>query len=145
MLRVGYLILQGIILSVLLMPNTCVQRTARAPAEQTPHSPAADANPVAEKIIPVTDSLVSFSAVSESARSALIISCGRCHQSTLDSHKPGAIAIFDLDQGAQWHAGLNREQLSGLDRRAKGNTSLNEEQRNLIAEFVALKRTHLPE
>lgn len=138
-----FFILRGILVAALLMPATCLQRSDKSEMKPGSSPQAEEERPFGEEVKPAPDSTASFSAVSESARKALVVSCGRCHQSTLDSHKPGAIAVFDLDLGKQWHATLNAEQLTGMDRRAKGNTSLNEEQRRMISAFVALKQAQL--
>jgi hypothetical protein len=130
-----YYIFFGIMISAFLMLFTCLHRPGKSQTEQTTMSLT---NPVA-------DTTASFSAVSENTRVALIEPCGRCHQSSLASHKPGAVAIFDLDAGEQWHSNLNKERLNGLDRRAMGNSSLSEEERKQIAEFVALKGAQLRE
>lgn len=126
----------GIIVAAFLTLFTCLHGTDKPQkAQATP--------PLAVKLPTAPDTATSFEAVSENARIALLKPCGRCHQSTLDSHKPGAVAIFDLDAGEQWHAKLNEERLNGLDRRAKGNSSLSEEERSQISEFVALKRVSM--
>lgn len=138
-----YFVFHGIIVAALLLPVTCLHRSDKSHMEHGSRPTAEKERPVSEEVTPAPDSTASFSVVSESARKALIVSCGRCHQSTLDSHKPGAIAVFDLDLGEQWHATLNAEQLTGMDRRAKGNTTLNKEQRRMIAEFVARKEALL--
>lgn len=126
----------GCLVAAFLLLFTCLHRTDKPQTEQATLSPTAN-------LIPASDTTVSFAAVSENSRIALLNACGRCHQSTLASHKPGAIAIFDLDSGEQWHSRLNEERLNGLDRRTKGSSSLNEEERAQIAEFVAMKRALL--
>ena len=123
----------GIIVAAFLTLFTCLHGADEPQKEQA-------TSPLAVKLPTAADTATSFEVVSENTRIALLKPCGRCHQSTLDSYKPGAVAIFDLDAGEQWHSKLNGEQLNGLDRRAKGNSSLSEEERTQIAEFVALKR-----
>jgi len=123
----------GIMVTAFLMLFTCLHRPDKSQTEQAT-TPLTD---------PAADTTPSFSAVSENTRIALIEPCGRCHQSTLASHKPGAVAIFDLDAGEQWHSNLNEDRLKGLDRRTKGSSSLSEEERAQIAEFVALKGAQL--
>ncbi|MCK5441066.1 MAG: hypothetical protein KAJ23_04155 [Maribacter sp.] len=75
--------------------------------------------PDIEKPKPTPEILLAFSKASEGTRVALIQACGRYHQSTLASHKPKAVAIFDLDCREQWHDKLIEENLEGLARRAK--------------------------
>lgn len=123
----------GIVVSAFLILFTCLHHPDKSQADQAT-TPLTD---------PSADTTASFSVVSENTRIALIEPCGRCHQSTLASHKPGAVAIFDLDAGEQWHSNLNKERLNGLDRRTKDNSSLSGEERQQIAEFVALKGAQL--
>lgn len=131
-----YLIVFGIIVSAFLMLFTCLHPTDKPQTEQATLSPTAN-------LIPASDTTTTFAEVSENTRRTLLLPCGRCHQSTLATHKPGAIAIFDLDAGEQWHSRLNEERLSGLDRRTRGSSSLSDEERAQIAEFVALKRVSM--
>jgi hypothetical protein len=153
MFSVGYFIFSVLVAFTLLMPNTCLKQAEKPPVED-PETPVVEhtGKPLLEDSdqppVEISDSILipapPFSSLSENARIALVLPCGRCHQSTLESHKPGAVAIFDLDAGELWHSDLNEERLNGLGRRAAGNSSLSEEERGQIAEFVAMKRDRLP-
>ncbi len=136
MLSSKYFVFYGCLVSAFLLLFTCLHHTDNPQTEQATLAPAVN-------LIPASDTTTSFAKVSENTRIALLLPCGRCHQSTLASHKPGAIAIFDLDTGELWHSQLNEERLNGLDRRTKGSSSLSEKERAQIAEFVAIKRTQL--
>jgi mono/diheme cytochrome c family protein len=48
-------------------------------------------------------------------REAVRPHCGECHTSSLATAKPGALAIFDLDQ-PDWGAAMSREQLETFSR-----------------------------
>ena len=119
-----------------LLVHTCLRPTDKKESDSDPVSLSA-------KKTAILDTLPNFPTASENARLALIVSCGRCHQSTLESHKPGAVAIFDLDEGEQWHSKLTLERLPGMERRAKGNASLSEEEKDQIVQFITLKRAQL--
>lgn len=136
MLRLSNILFYSFFCAVVFLPRSCQQRVDKAPKEQTVSTPA-------EKQETTADSTASFTVVSEGTRVALIEPCGRCHQSTLDTHKAGAIAIFDLDKGEAWHTTLKEEHLSGLERRAMGNASISEEEREQIVAFLAQKRNLL--
>ncbi len=61
--------------------------------------------------------------------------CGSCHQSTLPTAKPAALAIYDLDLPA-WPATLSRAQLEGgFTRRLTAR--LDDEGKSLLRAFVA--------
>lgn len=89
------------------------------------------------------ESTSSFEEVSEHSRIALIEPCGRCHQSSLDTHKKGAIAIFDLDQNENWHSNLKKTHLEGLLGRADGNSAISKDQLQHIEQFIRLKEKML--
>lgn len=135
MLTIKHLIFWGLLATLLQLPHGCWQHLSK-PQEKVSAMPDEESQ-TADEPSPL------FSLLSEQARVALIVPCGRCHQSTLDSHKPGAVAIFDLDAGDAWHTNLDEDKLSGLARRAKGNSSLSEEERGQIASFVDQKRAQL--
>lgn len=61
--------------------------------------------------------------------------CGMCHQSTLPTAKPAALAIHDLDSPA-WPATLSRAQLEGGFMR-RLNAKLDDEGKSLLRAFVA--------
>jgi hypothetical protein len=84
-----------------------------------------------------------FAQSSEATRLALVEHCGKCHQSTLSSHKPGAIAVFDLDAMAAWHDKLVDGNLGGIDKRTKNKPAVTDNQRTAILEFLALKQEQL--
>ncbi len=137
MLTIKYLMYCGVFLATMQFPHGCLQQQSRPAARD-------ESVPPPERSLSVANTADSFKTLSEQARVALLLPCGRCHQSTLESHKAGAVAIFDLDAGEQWHTNLNEDRLNGLERRAKGNSSLSVEEREQIAEFVALKQAQLP-
>ncbi len=115
---------------------TCNERHNKPAVEQSIEPPI-------ENVEPLTEATPTFSQASEGTRLALIQPCGRCHQSTLASHKPKAIAIFDLDGREQWHDQLSEENLEGLGRRAKNNDGVSEEEFALIEAFISQKRSQL--
>jgi hypothetical protein len=128
-----YFVICGTLLVVLQLPHGCWQNRQKTHLEEVIKTPSKKAN----------DTTPPFTVISEQARLALILPCGRCHQSTLDTHKPGAVAVFDLDAGDLWHTNLDEGKLNGLDSRTKNKAGISEEERVQIAEFVALKRTQL--
>ncbi len=111
---------------------TCIERHNKPTVEPS-------SLPVIEKPKPTPETLSAFSEASEGTRVALIQACGRCHQSTLASHKPRAVAIFDLDRREQWHDKLTEKNLEGLARRAKKNSAISEEKFALIEVFLSQK------
>ncbi len=90
-----------------------------------------------------SDDIMSFDECSEITRNVLITHCGSCHQSTLTTHKPGAIAIFDLDKKTQWHSNLSVHDLQGLMQRTKNKNSITEAQLDAIGMFVQLKTAQI--
>ncbi|RZV60411.1 MAG: hypothetical protein EX254_08750 [Flavobacteriaceae bacterium] len=85
----------------------------------------------------------SFEECSKITRSVLITHCGSCHQSSLDTHKAGAIAIFDLDKGANWHTDLAEEHLHGIAKRTQNKSTISEQQKEAISIFLELKELEL--
>lgn len=81
-----------------------------------------------------------FLAASENARLVLISHCGSCHQSSLDSHKSGAIAFFDLDMGPDWHVNLKMDNINSLEQRVRSNTSITAQDKEALLHFVELKK-----
>ncbi len=131
--KIGYaIVLSGIVLLVF----TCHERKAPTVVQEATEM-------LAEKPNPMTKNNPEYSKISETTRVALIEPCGSCHQSSLDTHKAGAIAIFDLDQGEQWHLNLKQGNLEGLLGRTKSNSAISEEEYAAIEEFVAQKRAEL--
>ena len=92
-----------------------------------------------------TSARMTFEEASEVTRNTLIPHCGSCHQSTLTTHKPGAIAVFDLDLGPQWHQDLSEENLPGIDDRTKNKSTITDSQREALATFLELKESLLKE
>ncbi|GAA4278643.1 hypothetical protein [Aquimarina mytili] len=84
----------------------------------------------------------SFEECSEITRGVLITFCGSCHQSSLDSHKAGAIQVFDLDKMANWHTSLSEENLNGIARRTQ-NKDITDQKKEAIATFIKLKELQL--
>ncbi len=129
-------ILAAIFAGVASMAFKCVERRDAPVVKQT-------TIPDRKETQPYTETTSTFTETSEATRKTLVQHCGRCHQSTLASHKPGAIAVFDLDRRELWHDKLNVKTLEGLGRRIKTNSSISEEERAVIEEFVALKQSQL--
>lgn len=125
----------GILTGVIALAVTC-ERHKKLNVEHTPV-------PVAKVSKPSADSTSIFAERSEGTRLVLVEHCGKCHQSTLDSHKPGAIAIFDLDAMEQWHDKLTEKNLEGLDGRTKNKSGVTDGERAIIQEFLALKKAQL--
>ncbi len=72
---------------------------------------------------------------SGAARDALVAPCGRCHQSSLPTADPKALAIFDLDQ-PEWSATMSREQLEALGGRARRSSSMAPAEKDAIERFL---------
>ncbi|GAA4271553.1 hypothetical protein U6A24_13280 [Aquimarina gracilis] len=87
----------------------------------------------------------SFEECSEITRGVLITHCGSCHQSSLESHKTGAIKVFDLDKKVDWHTSLALENLEGITSRTKNKSSISDLQKEAIATFLELKALQLKE
>lgn len=136
MLRVKKIAFVGSLAGLVSLMFTCIERHNKPSVEQS-------SLPVIEKPKPTSETFSAFSEASEGTRVALIQACGRCHQSTLASHKPKAVAIFDLDCREQWHDKLTEENLEGLARRAKKNNAISEEEFVLIEAFLSQKRKQL--
>ena len=84
-----------------------------------------------------------FEDYSEITRQVLITHCGSCHQSSLETHKAGAIAVFDLDKNADWHDALTQHELPGIENRLQNKSTITKEQKEAIAAFLKLKATQL--
>ncbi|HMB65204.1 MAG TPA: hypothetical protein VKN36_19140 [Eudoraea sp.] len=128
----------GIFAGMISLAFTCAERH-RQPIEEGANVP------VAQETTEVVPSVSEFSEASATTRIALIRACGRCHQSTLPTHKERAIAIYDLDQGANWHGTLKEENLSGILRRAEKNSAITKNEIEVIKTFLDLKRVELQE
>lgn len=103
-------------------------------AETETHIEAADVD-----LEPLENTVeMNFEESSEITRQLLITHCGSCHQSTLPSHKTGAIAVFDLDKMENWHEDLIEHNLAGISNRFT-NKDLSEEQRTALNHFVKMK------
>jgi hypothetical protein len=134
----------GIFAGLLSLAFTCREGNRNMQEEKTNIAEKEGAGFSAmEEVASAADSTSAFSKASEGTRQVLIQHCGRCHQSTLATHKAGAIAIFDLDRMDQWHYNLTEETLEGLARRTSNNSSVTDEERAFIEEFVALKQEQL--
>jgi mono/diheme cytochrome c family protein len=59
--------------------------------------------------------------------------CGSCHQSKLDTAKPAALAVFDLD-AEEWTAPMSRERLHAFLKRLFGK--LDDPQRLRVRRFL---------
>lgn len=136
MFRVKKIVFIGSLAALISLAFTCGERHNKPTTEQS-------GMPVLEDVESLAETTVTFSEASEGTRLALIQPCGRCHQSTLASHKPKAIAIFDLDGKEQWHDQLTEENLEGLGRRAKNNSAISEDEFALIEAFISQKRAQL--
>lgn len=129
--KIGYAV---VLSGVVLLAFTCHQRKGPTVVQEDGEVHVNGENALAKNSSDISKS-------SEGTRVALIEPCGRCHQSTLDTHKAGAIAIFDLDQGEQWHLTLKEENLEGLLGRTESNSAISEEEYAIIEEFVSQKRS----
>ncbi|MGI9550243.1 MAG: hypothetical protein ACR2MT_03510 [Aurantibacter sp.] len=122
----------GILAGLISLAFTC-ERNKKLNVEHTPA-------PISKDSEPPDESSPTFAESSEGTRLALVEHCGKCHQSTLASHKAGAIAIFDLDAMEEWHIKLTMKNLEGVDGRTKNKSAVTDEERAYIEEFLALKR-----
>ena len=84
-----------------------------------------------------------FEECSEITRKVLITFCGSCHQSSLETHKPAAIAIFDLDKGKNWHATLIHDHIEGIENRIENKSPSTQEELDAIEVFLELKASQL--
>lgn len=112
---------------------TCAD-TQKKPDEKVGHGPGK------AELKTQTATSTAFSETSEGTRIVLVQHCGKCHQSSLETHKPGAVAIFDLDAMEEWHVKLSEKNLEGLGRRTKNNKAITDKEFAVIEEFLALKR-----
>ncbi len=131
--RIAFAVILG---GIALLAHTCKRQDGNSLVQQLD---------IIEIPIPETaeEANKQFAEASEGTRLALIEPCGRCHQSTLETHKAAAIAFFDLDQGENWHIDLDEENLEGLARRAKSNKSISETEQENIQLFISLKKSRL--
>ena len=135
MLGVKKIGILSILVGLILLVITC-ERHKKLKAGHTPV-------PVMRNSATSTESTTTFAECSEATRLVLIEHCGKCHQSTLPSHKRGAVAIFDLDAMDQWHVNLNEKNLEGVDNRTKNKNTITDEEHAAIQEFLTLKREQL--
>ena len=115
--------------AALLASAACTHRAATlASAASTP--PASAAPDIALAASPA-----GAATLRERMRAIAKTHCGTCHQSTLATAKPAALAIHDLDS-PEWPATLTRAQLEGgFTRRL--NARLDDEGKSLLRAFVA--------
>ncbi|WP_299217336.1 hypothetical protein [uncultured Aquimarina sp.] len=123
---------------VALSVHNCVQDTNSSYVKK-------DITSSEEKPRPVNADKSTFEENSKITRAVLITHCGSCHQSSLDSHKPEAIKIFDLDMATNWHILLSMENLSGIASRTKNKSVITEQQKEAIDIFLKLKELQLKE
>ncbi len=128
---------------VVFSARTCVQDTSTSSLEEekittTIETKADKAN--TEAFTPIKSS---FEECSKITRGVLITHCGSCHQSSLNSHKAGAIKFFDLDMGTHWHTSLSQENLPGIARRTQNKSTITKHQKEAIATFLKLKDLQL--
>ncbi len=122
--------------------RTCVQDTNTSEIKDIPTPLEAKPKEVPKLLIAEENS---FEGCSKITRGVLITHCGSCHQSSLDSHKAGAIQIFDLDMGINWHTSLSEENLPGIAQRTQNKSTITEQQKEAIAIFLKLKESQLKE
>jgi hypothetical protein len=72
----------------------------------------------------------------EPARDVLVPACGSCHRPGLPTTNPRALAIFNLHEPV-WYKTMTNDQLRGLKRRIEGSSSVDDDDRKVIASFVA--------
>ena len=117
---------------------------ARSCARNTPAATMEDIPPSTELQTATTDPDDNpFEKCSDMTRTVLVTHCGSCHQSTLKTHKLGAISVFDLDKGADWHTSLVAENLEGISNRLLNKSSVTEEQKEAITRFLEIKEKRL--
>ncbi len=117
--------------------RTCIQDQSTSEIKETVIS--IEANPEEFSKLAISAN-TSFEECSKITRGVLITFCGSCHQSSLDSHKAGAIKVFDLEMKTNWHVSLSIENLEGIARRTK-NKNTTEQQKKAIATFLELKES----
>ncbi len=120
--------------------RTCVKDTNTSEIKDIPAPLEAKPKEVPKLL---TSDKNSFEECSKITRGVLITHCGSCHQSSLESHKAGAIAFFDLDKGINWHTSLSEDNLQGIARRTQNKSTITEQQKEAIAVFLKLKELQL--
>lgn len=65
--------------------------------------------------------------------------CGKCHQSTLPTAKPKALAIFDLDKKL-WHESVSEKHLESISERIGKKSEISSSDRTTVQEFLACIR-----
>lgn len=127
-------------LKILLLPLTFITLFAQGCVWNTQTATMEDITPSTEvQTVTLEPDDSEFEKCSEITRGVLITHCGSCHQSTLDTHKLGAIAVFDLDKGADWHTSLVEENLEGISNRILNRSTITEEQKEAVALFLEIK------
>jgi hypothetical protein len=108
---------------------------AQAPAATDASARAATATASSPASAALALGSAEVAALRERMRDHAKAHCGSCHQSSRPSHKPAAIAIYDLDRD-DWHAALTVPRLqSGFPRRL--NRVLDEAGRRDLQAFIA--------
>jgi hypothetical protein len=82
--------------------------------------------------VPPAAAAADFPQLREQARLVLEAHCGECHLQGYDSTRPGALAIFDLDE-PDWSSRMSERQLRSVVVRIKNDLDMNEQPRLIPA------------
>ncbi|MEZ5429078.1 MAG: hypothetical protein R2747_22720 [Pyrinomonadaceae bacterium] len=61
--------------------------------------------------------------------------CGQCHQSSLPTANPKALAIFDLDK-TPWYGSVSDQRLESISRRIGKKSGISDSDRSATLEFI---------
>lgn len=75
----------------------------------------------------------------ETTIKVLADNCGKCHQSTLPTANPKALAIFDLDK-KPWYTSVTDNHLEGISRRIGTKSGISDSDRAAVLDFIACIR-----
>jgi hypothetical protein len=65
----------------------------------------------------------------------LVAPCGTCHRGSLETAKPGALAVFDLDEKI-WHRKMTDEQLRDLGGRVAKMGAIEDLDKGIVELFL---------
>ena len=91
----------------------------------------------AEATAPAASAAPGLSSLRDQVRALAEPHCGSCHQGSLPTAKPGALAVFDLER-ADWPTRRKTPQLDKFLGRIKGK--LDEPKVQLVRTFIAAER-----
>jgi mono/diheme cytochrome c family protein len=90
-----------------------------------------------EAAAPVASAAPALASLRDQVRGLAQPHCGSCHQGSLPTAKPGALAVFDLER-ADWPTRMKTPQLDKFLGRIKGK--LDEPKLQVVRAFIAAER-----